>query len=439
PRDVVQHVRRADEEHLAQVERDVEIVIAERRVLLRIEHLEQRGRRIAVEADAELVHLVEHHHGVARAGLADALDDRARQRPDVRAPVSADLRLVVHAAQARADELEPDRARDALAERSLADARRADEAQDRAPAFRVELSNCEVFENAPLDLLEAVVVLVEDLTRLRDVDLLGVELRPRERNQPVEIGADHRPLGGRLRHHLEPAQLLHRLLVRLLGHLRLLDRLAQLLDLGLLLVLAELALDRAHLLSKPELALTLFELLLGLLDDLARKLQHLDAVREVIRDLLQAFADVEGLENLLLLRRLDVDQARDQVGELGRRLDLLQRRRDLGRHLRQELDRFRGLLFQIRRARLDRRVALLALRDEVEASREERQPLQVIEHAEALLALADQMMHAVRRLQVTDHADRRADLVQVVRARLVDVRIALQDDAELVPVLNDLA
>src|SRR5690606_1305896 len=149
PRDVVQHVRRANEEHLAQVERDVEIVIAERGVLLRIEHLEQRGRRIAVEADAELVHLVEHHHGVARAGLADALDDRARQRPDVRAPVSADLRLVVHAAQARADELEPDRARDALAERSLADARRADEAQDRAPAFRVELSNCEVFENAP--------------------------------------------------------------------------------------------------------------------------------------------------------------------------------------------------------------------------------------------------------------------------------------------------
>ena len=44
-----------DEQHLAQVERHAEIVVAERRVLLRIEHLEQRRRRIAVEARAELV------------------------------------------------------------------------------------------------------------------------------------------------------------------------------------------------------------------------------------------------------------------------------------------------------------------------------------------------------------------------------------------------
>ena len=54
------------------------------------------------------------------------------QRADVRAPVAADLGLVVHAAEARAHELETERARDALAERGLADAGRTDEAQDRA-------------------------------------------------------------------------------------------------------------------------------------------------------------------------------------------------------------------------------------------------------------------------------------------------------------------
>ena len=68
--------------------------------------------------------------------LRDRLDDVARQRADVGAPVAADLGLVVHAAEADARELAAGRARDALAERGLADAGRADEAQDRALARR---------------------------------------------------------------------------------------------------------------------------------------------------------------------------------------------------------------------------------------------------------------------------------------------------------------
>ena len=44
-RNRIEHVRGRDEQHLGQVERHVEVVIAERVVLLRIEHLEQRRRR----------------------------------------------------------------------------------------------------------------------------------------------------------------------------------------------------------------------------------------------------------------------------------------------------------------------------------------------------------------------------------------------------------
>ena len=136
PRDRVQHVRGADEHHLAEVERHAEIVVAEGAVLLRIQHLEQSRGRIAVEPGTELVQLVEHEHRVAGARLADALDDVAGQRADVGAPVAADLGLVVDAAEAGAHELAPGRARDALAERGLADAGRADEAQDRALPLR---------------------------------------------------------------------------------------------------------------------------------------------------------------------------------------------------------------------------------------------------------------------------------------------------------------
>src|SRR5690606_12923804 len=418
PGDVVEHVRGADEEHLAQVERDVEVMIPERRVLLRIEHLEQRGRWIAVEADAELVHLVEHHHGVPSSGLADTLNDRARHRADIRAAVAADLGLVVHAPEARAAELQADRFRDALSERRLADARRADEAQNGAAAFRVQLAHGEILEDAALDLLEPVVVLVEDLARLRDIAVLRVELRPRQRDEPVEVRPNHRTFGRGLGHRFETPELLRRLLVGLLRHFGLLDRLAQLLDLGVLVVLAELALDRAHLLAQQILALALLELFLRLLADLARQLQHLDAVREVVRDLLEPLADVESLEDLLLLRRLDVDEAGDQIRELRRRLHLLQRRRELGRRLRQQLHRLRGLLLQVRGSRLDLGTLALALGDQVEARREERQTVQVIEHPKALLALADQMVHAVRRLDIADHADGRADLVKVFRLRL---------------------
>ena len=184
---------------LRQVEGDAEIVVAEGRVLLGVEHLEQRRGRIAVEAGAELVHLVEHHHRVARAGLADRLDDVAGQRADIGAAVAADLGLVVHAAEAEPRELAAGRARDALAERGLADAGRADEAQDRALALGIELAHREIFEDAPLDLRQAVVVLVEDAARLGDVDRVRAELRPGQLDQPVEIGADHAVFGARPR------------------------------------------------------------------------------------------------------------------------------------------------------------------------------------------------------------------------------------------------
>jgi hypothetical protein len=56
-------------------------VIAERRVLFGVEHLEQRRRRIAAEVVAELVDLVEDEHRVPRLGAAQPLDDLAGQAP----------------------------------------------------------------------------------------------------------------------------------------------------------------------------------------------------------------------------------------------------------------------------------------------------------------------------------------------------------------------
>ena len=138
-RDVLNEIGGRDEQHFAQVERYSEIVIGEVVVLRRIEHLEQRARRIALERHAELVDFVEQEDGILRARLLHALNDATGHRADVGAPVAADVGLVARAAERDADVLASERTRDRLRDRRLADARRSDEEQDRSLRHRAGL------------------------------------------------------------------------------------------------------------------------------------------------------------------------------------------------------------------------------------------------------------------------------------------------------------
>src|SRR5690606_34598268 len=113
--------------------------------------------------------------------------DLAGHGADVRAPVTANLRLIAHAAERHADELAIRRARDRLAQRGLADARRPDETQDRALQRLHTLLHREVFDDALLDLLEPVVVLVEHLLGVRDVVVDLRLLLPRALHEPVDV------------------------------------------------------------------------------------------------------------------------------------------------------------------------------------------------------------------------------------------------------------
>src|SRR5438309_2337805 len=80
-------------------------------------------------------------------------------------PVTADLRLVAYAAQRDAHELAADRARDRSSQRRLADAGGSQEAEDRPVHAAAQLAHGQVIEDAVLDVLEVVVILVEDLAR----------------------------------------------------------------------------------------------------------------------------------------------------------------------------------------------------------------------------------------------------------------------------------
>ena len=109
--------------------------------------------------------------------------------------MSPDLGFVVYAAEAQAGEFAPGRLGDALPERRLADAGRADEAQDGAASIRIELAHGQIFEDAALDLGQAVVVFIQNAARFRDVDRIGIGLRPRQADQPIQVAADHPELG----------------------------------------------------------------------------------------------------------------------------------------------------------------------------------------------------------------------------------------------------
>src|ERR1019366_4502927 len=96
-------------------------------------------------------------------GLAHRLDDLAGHRADIGAPVTADLGLVTHAAERHAHEFAARGAGDRLAERGLAHAGRTDQAQDRPGQLVGALLHGEILDDAFLDLLRAIVVVIENL------------------------------------------------------------------------------------------------------------------------------------------------------------------------------------------------------------------------------------------------------------------------------------
>ena len=95
-----QRVGGGDKQHLRQIVVHVQVMVEEGLVLLRVEHFQQRRRRVAAKVLAQLVDLVQHQQRVDRAGPAHGLQEPAGQRADVGAAVAANLGLVAHAAQA---------------------------------------------------------------------------------------------------------------------------------------------------------------------------------------------------------------------------------------------------------------------------------------------------------------------------------------------------
>src|SRR4051794_12390562 len=315
----VQVVGRADEHDLAQVERHVEVVVAEARVLLGIEHLEHRAGRIAAEVRAHLVDLVDHEQRVVGARVAQRADDRARHGADVGPPVAADLGLVAHAADADALEVAAQRAGDGAPQRRLADAGRPGEAEDRAARVALEPAHGQELEDAVLDLLDVVVVGVEHLARVREVEVVLGAHAPRQRGDPLQVAADDAVLGRLGGQLLEAVQLALGLLAHVVGQRDLVELVAQVAGLfGGLVELPELLLDGLELLAQHVLALALVDLRLDLGLDLGADRDHLELAGQRLGQAPQPAADVDLLQQRLLLLQRQAQRAGDEMAERAR-------------------------------------------------------------------------------------------------------------------------
>ena len=187
-RNGLQTVGRGDEEHLGEVEVEVQIVVVESIVLLRVEYFEQRAVRVAVViVFRHLVNLVEHEERVGRLGFGNALDDAARHGADVGASVAAYLSLVVDASQGDAHILAAQGFGDALAERCLAHSRRAVKAEDGSLVRFAVAQGGQMFQNALLHLFHAVVVAIEDVLGIADVQVVVSVNTPRQADNGLQV------------------------------------------------------------------------------------------------------------------------------------------------------------------------------------------------------------------------------------------------------------
>ncbi len=435
-RDRLEVVGRRDEQDLREVVVQLEVVVVEAVVLLGVEDLEERRGRVAPEVRPQLVDLVEHEHRVRGPGPLQALDDPARERPDVGPPVAPDLGLVADAAEADPVELAAQRPGDRLAQRRLAHARWTVEQQDRRLHVALELEHGEVLQDPLLDVVEPVVVLVQDLLGAGDVELVLGRVAPGEVQDRLGVVPDDAVLGtGGVR----PGQLGQLLLQRLD------DRLGQVVALVGQLVpelvgvparplgLAQLVLDGLELLAQEELPLLLVHVGLDLGPDLLGDLEHADLLLEVVQDQLGPVEQGARLQQALLFLDVDLQVRRDKVDQEARALDVLDRVGRLARQVRRQVDDLDGQLLDRADAgvELDRvYVARRVLLDGPDPGGEVGVELLVPLDLDPALALDHDAHRPVGHLDQLEDGGRRADLVQVVGAGRLHLGALLGDHAD---------
>ena len=152
-----------DKHDLAQVHRNLHIVVPEGVVLLTVQHLQQSGGRVSPVIIAQLVDLVQQQQRIHGPAPDDGVNHPAGHGTDVGPAVSPDIRLIPDATQGEAGQLPVQRLGNADGNGGLAHSRRAHEAENLSLALGIHLPDGDGFQNTLLHLFQAEVVLLQHL------------------------------------------------------------------------------------------------------------------------------------------------------------------------------------------------------------------------------------------------------------------------------------
>ena len=318
PGDGLQIVGGSNEEHVGEVEVEVEIVVVERAVLLRVEHFEKRAVGVAVVVVfADFVYFVKHKERIDGTGLDDAFDNTSGHGTDIGAAMAANLGFVVHTAEGDANILATQGFGDAATERGFADTRRTVEADDGRLFFCGEAQRGEMFEYAFLYTLHAEVVAVEHAFGIFHIEIVLGMTSPWEVYHGLQIVEHHVVVGILLVH---ATQLLEFAVIRgfyLLGERYCLSFVFQVFDVGVG-SLTELFLDILYLLGEEVFALLLVELgtctFLYFMTQECELTLAVEHLKEFVGSLLHVVLLEECFTLFLLHRHIGADEVDEKHG-----------------------------------------------------------------------------------------------------------------------------
>ena len=313
-RNGIRSIGRGDKQHIAQVKRDIQIVILERDVLLRVQRFQQGGGRVAPKIAGHFVHLVQQEQRIRALCREDGADDLAGHRPDIGAPMAADLGLIPHAAQRHSRILAAQAFSDGPCNGRFTHARRADQANDLSFDFGRQLAHGQNLKDAFLHLFQAVMLLIQKRSSLIDVQIILGTRIPRKIQTCVQISADDRSLLGIALHFEHAVRFLEQFLPRLFGQLCFFDlRLVFLSLLAGVVEIVQLVGNRPHLLTQVIIPLVFVHLLVDLALDVLFNVQYLRLPAQDLQQLFQAAGHSALIEQRLFVGIFQQQVCRDII------------------------------------------------------------------------------------------------------------------------------
>ena len=179
--------------------------------------------------------------------------------------MTADFSFITHTTQRNTGKFTLNSLGNAARQACFAYARRSYQTQNRSACAFGQRTHCQILQNTLLNLLQAVVVIIENSLRLIQVKIILSEFAPRQCQQRINIGADYRSLRRHRRHFRQTSQLLVDFFRHILRHLQLGHLLLILSDFCLyVFVFAKLLADSLNLFTQIIFLLILLHLLVYL-------------------------------------------------------------------------------------------------------------------------------------------------------------------------------